>query len=126
MSKEKKEIEVSVEEQKLVAAEEAIIAEAEGIKAKYKLKKVFRIEVENEETGEFDIIAYLRKPNLKEFTAFTTIAEKGDKISALKMLLTNVFVEGNKLVLSDDDYFLAALSQIEEIINVQASRIKKF
>ena len=56
---------------------------------------------------------------------FTKLAEK-DNLAALKILMENVFLEGNKDVYEDDDNFMGAIAQVQEIVNVQASRIKKF
>ena len=100
------------------------IEAAEKVKKKFNVKKVFLIGVQDEDTGEW-LEGYFRKPNLKEFSMFTTVAQK-DKIQALQVLMTNVFLQGDKRLIEEDDYFLSAMSQIEEIVNVQASRIKKF
>lgn len=121
-----KEIEENVE---LIAEQDAEemakhIETAERLKKTYNLKKIYLIQVEDEDTGEW-YEAYFRKPNLKEFSMFTTIAQKGDRIQALQTLMKNIFVDGNKLVIEEDDLFLAAMSQIEDILSVQASKIKK-
>ena len=85
---------------------------------------MFCIEVEDEDSGEW-VAAWVQKPNLKVFSMFSKIAQE-DNIKALKVLLTNIFLEGDKRILEDDDFFLAAMSQLEEIVSVQASRIKKY
>ena len=85
---------------------------------------MFFIEIEDEFTGDW-VGAWIRKPNLKEFSMFTKLAEK-DNLAALKILMENVFLEGNKDVYEDDDNFMGAIAQVQEIVNVQASRIKKF
>ena len=105
-------------------ATEVLIAKADGIKKKWNTKKVFLIEVEDEDTGEW-IGAWIRKPNLKEFSMFTKLAEK-DNLLALKTLITNIFLEGDKKIYEDDEYFLGAIAQVQDIVSVQASRIKKF
>jgi len=119
------ELKVSTEEEALVKEEETRQAVAEKLKTKHKTRKVFFIEVESEEVEGEWLSAYFRKPNLKEYSYFTTLAQK-DKIMALQDLMRKIFLEGDKDILEDDDYFLAAMTQIEEIINVQASRIKKY
>lgn len=116
--------EVSKEESEEIQREEEIAKKAEVLKKKHSTKKIFFIEVEDEDTGEW-VGGYLRKPNLKEYSLFASIAPK-DKISALKTLMTNIFLDGDERLLSDDDYFLSAMGQLEDIVNVQASRIKKY
>ena len=129
MDKEKikaEEIEIVETAEQIAEAKESedLAAKAESIKKKWNVKKVFLIEIEDEDTGEW-IGAWIRKANLKEFSMFTKLAEK-DNLLALKNLMTNIFLEGNKAVYEDDEYFLAAIAQVQEIVNVQASRIKKF
>ncbi len=112
-------------EQKAIAKEaEELLLKAESVKKKWGAKRVFFIEIEDEFTGDW-VGAWIRKPNLKEFSMFTKLAEK-DNLAALKILMENVFLEGNKDVYEDDDNFMGAIAQVQEIVNVQASRIKKF
>lgn len=103
---------------------DADLKKAEILKKNYKTKRVFLIEVEDEDTGEW-IGGWIRRPNLKEFSMFTKLAQK-DNLSALQTLMTNIFLEGDRRIYEDDDYFLGAIAQIQDIVNVQASRIKKF
>jgi DNA mismatch repair ATPase MutS len=125
MSEETKELEINLAEEEEAFKEiEAKEKYAEKLKKLHSTKRVFCIEVEDEDTGEWKE-AWFRKPKLKEFSMFTTIAQK-DKIQALQTLMRNIFIDGDKNVIDDDDYFLSAMSQVEEIVNVQASKIKKF
>ena len=135
MSKEveEKEVEVIVTEEEQ-AVIDALVAEEEAasrIKKKYasdsskNVKKVFHIEVQDEDDEEKWVGAWFSKPTLKLFSQFSKNAQK-DRVNALKVLLVNLFLEGDRLLLDDDDYFLAAMGQIEEIVNVQQARIKKF
>ena len=127
MTKEKEiKLKVSKEEKEMLAKEEEILARCEKVKKREGLKKVFYIEVQDEDNEEEWIGAIFRKPKLKEFSYFTTLAQKGDKVFALQDLMKKIFVEGDSRIIEDDDYFLSAMTQVEEIINVQASRIKKY
>ena len=132
MSEEKKEIEEIVVDVDSatelsaaeIEAEEALIVKADRVKEKHKVKKVFFIEVEDEDTGEW-IGAWLRKPKLMEFSMFTKMSEK-DNLQALKTLITSIFLEGDRRIYEDDDFFMGAISQVQDIVNVQRSKIKKF
>ena len=117
-------VEISEEEKKLVEQEQKNQEKAEKLKSIHKKRKVFLIEVDDEDSGEW-LSAWFKKPTLKQFSMFTTIAQK-DKIQALQTLMKNIFIEGNEEIINDDDYFLSAMTQIEEIVNVSASRIKKY
>lgn len=121
------EVEINDVDAKFVEEQDLLLAQAEKIKKKYKIKKTFLIEVEDEDSEDEDawVKAWIRKPTLKEFSAFSKIAQN-DNIGGLKVLLTNIFLEGDKRILEDDEFFLSAMTQLEAIINVQASRIKKF
>jgi len=122
----KKQIEIKESEsEKLELAKiEKLQSDAERLKKTYSLKKVFYISTEDEDSGE-EIGAFFRKPSLKEFSQFSSISQK-DSIAGIQNLMNNVFLEGNKLVIEDDDYFLACMQQIESIVQVQASTVKKF
>ena len=114
-----------------IQEEDEVRKEAENVAKKHnlKLKKLFKISVfdedsEDNEDGEWRS-CYVRKPKLSEFSMFTKLAET-DKINALKTVLNTVFVEGDRKILEDDDCFMGAMLQIEPIMNVYASKIKKF
>lgn len=119
-------------EEERIQEEESLRKEAENVARKHgikSIKKIFKISVfdedsENNEDGEW-ISCYVRKPKLSEFSMFTKLAET-DKINALKTVLNTVFIEGDKKILEDDDCFMGAMLQVEPIMNVYASKIKKF
>jgi hypothetical protein len=141
MSEVKEEIEIVVTEEQQELVDATIAADkledeaAARIKAKYasdstkNVKKIFHIEVRDEDDDEDGnpvwVGAYFGKPTLSLFSQFSKNAQK-DRINALKVLLVNLFLEGDRRLLDDDDYFLAAMGQIEDIVNVQQARIKKF
>jgi len=124
------EVVVSAEEQAQIDAYEEESKIAENIKKKYSsdksrnVKKVYYIEVQDEDTDEW-VGAWFSKPTLKLFSQFSKNAQK-DRINSLKVMLVNLFLEGDKRLIEDDDYFLSAMSQIEDVVHVQQSRIKKF
>ena len=121
------EVEINDVDAKFVEEQDLLLAQAEKIKKKYKIKKTFLIEVEDEDSEDVDAWAkgWVRKPTLKEYSAFSKISQN-DNIGGLKVLLTNIFLEGDKRILEEDDFFLSAMTQLEQIISVQTSRIKKF
>jgi len=121
------EVEINDVDAKFVEEQDLLLAQAEKIKKKYKIKKTFLIEVEDEDSEDEDawVKAWIRKPTLKEYSAFSKISQN-DNIGGLKVLLTNIFLEGDKRILEEDDFFLSAMTQLEQIISVQTSRIKKF
>ena len=137
MSEVKEEIEIVVTEEQQELVDATIAADkledeaAARIKAKYasdstkNVKRIFHIEVEDEENDGEWVGAYFSKPTLKLFSQFSKNQAK-DRINALKVLLVNLFLEGDRRLLDDDDYFLAAMGQIEAIVHVQSSRIKKY
>ena len=122
---------VTEEEQKVIDKVVADEEAASRIKKKYasdstkNVKKVFHIEVQDEDDENVWVGAYFSKPTLSLFSQFSKNAAK-DRINALKVLLVNLFLEGDRKLLYDDDYFLAAMGQIEEVVQVQQARIKKY
>ena len=102
---------------------EKLALEAENIKKSSGEKKVFLISTINDDNEE--VSAWFRRPTLKEFSDFTSISQK-DSIAGIRSLMDDVFISGNKDIIDDDYCFLASMSQIEGIIHIQASTIKKF
>lgn len=129
--------EVLSEEELEAKEEEELKSKATKIARKYGIKstkKLFMISVfdedvdeedeENEEGGKWRH-GWLRKPSLSDFSMFTKLAET-DKIDALKSILNTVWLQGDDKILQDDDCMMSAMLQIEPIMNVFASKIKKF
>ena len=48
-----------------------------------------------------------------------------DPLGFAEVILQNCMVGGDKEVAQDDDYFLSAAGQLEELMNVKSSEIKK-
>jgi len=121
--------ELEAKEEKELKDKAIKIARKHGLKS---IKKVFMLSVFDEdfegENGEEDgqwIDGWVRKPDLSDFSMFTKLAET-DKINALKSILNTVWLEGDRKILEDDDCMMSAMLQIEPIMNVFASKIKKF
>lgn len=138
MAREKKETS-AVEEQKKPAAieftsdvnvplevREAIVEKATELKEKHKLRKVFVVVVEGEEGDEKPLyIAYLRRPGLMHFSQYMNFIQK-DVVQANKMLATNVFLDGDKELIDDDDLFLyGTMAQLNTLIESRNSEMVK-
>lgn len=138
MAREKKES-PAVEEQKNPAAieftsevnvplevREAIVEKASELKEKYKLRKVFVVVVEGEEGDSKPLyIAYLRRPSLMHFSQYMNFIQK-DMVQANKMLATNVFLDGDRELIDDDDLFLyGTMVQLNTLIESRNSEMVK-
>ncbi|MEM6734480.1 MAG: hypothetical protein AAF620_00280 [Bacteroidota bacterium] len=101
--------------------------EAEKIKKKHRQSKVYLIEVFGDEEDEKEVYrAWIRKPNLQEFSAFTSMAAKSEVIPGGKVIINSCFLEGDEEIKNDDDIFLGAVNQLEELLKVRSATIKKF
>jgi len=85
---------------------------------KEKYGKVFGIVID-------DHIAYLRKPDRK-ILGFASVAGKTSNIKFNETLLNNCWLGGSELIKTDDDLFLAACTQLAEIINFKQADLVNF
>lgn len=109
-----------------IEVREEIIRKAEELKAKHKLRKIFIVLVEGEEDEKPLYIAYLRRPTLPHFSQYMNFVQK-DIIQANKSLAENVFLAGDRELITDDDLFLyGTMQQLTEIISSRnAEMVKK-
>ena len=105
---------------------ENLKAEADKVKKKHKVGKVFLISVEGEGGDEKDEYrAWIKKPDLKTVSMFTKLVQK-DAVQAIKSVLNTCFLEGDIEIKNDDDIFIGAMGQMEEIMRTRQSKIAKF
>ncbi len=71
-----------------------------------------------------DKIAYVRSPSRKEISASGTIAQS-DPLQSNEFLLNACWLGGDNDILEDDSYFLGAVAQLEEIVDIKKGSIKK-
>ena len=97
------------------------------LKAKCNVKKVFVVIVQgNAEDGEKPYyIAYLRRPNLMQFSQYMTFVQK-DLVQANQMLARNIFLDGDKELIEDEELFLyGTMNQLNHVIDARNSDIVK-
>lgn len=97
------------------------------LKAKFNVKKVFVVIVEgNVNEGEKPVyIAYLRRPNLMQFSQYMTFAQK-DLVQANQMLAQNIFLDGDKELIDDEELFLyGTMNQLNHVIDARNSDLVK-
>lgn len=106
---------------------EEIIKKAEAIKAQNKLRKIFVIIVQGEEGDSKPLyIGYFRRPSLMHFSQYMNFAQK-DMIQANMMLANNIFIEGDREMISDEDLFLyGTMNQLNQLLEARnADLVKK-
>lgn len=82
---------------------------------KSKHGELFEISVE-------DKSCILRHPNRKDLSYVSVVK---DPIKMSETLMKQLWVEGDKEILEDDQYFLAAIPKMEEVLKVKEAQIKK-
>ena len=107
----------------LLAKEEANKEEAEAVKKMFSVKSVFKVEVEDE--GDEWICGWLRSPNISDFSMFTKLADT-DRINALKSTFNSLWLKGDERIIKDEQFLLAAMLQVDEVMSIKASRVSKF
>lgn len=89
-----------------------------------------QIEAWKEKHGEVFLLevadkkAYIRSPKRKELSASATVGAN-DAMKTNEFLLKACWLEGDKEIQEVDSYFLGAVSQLEQIIEVKQATIKK-
>lgn len=104
-----------------------IALKANELKAKYNVKKVFVVIVEGDtESGEKPYyIAYLRRPNLMQFSQYMTFVQK-DLVQANQMLAQNIFLDGDKELIDNEELFLyGTMNQLNHVIDARNSDLVK-
>ena len=98
------------------------------LKEKFGVKKVFVIVVEGDVAdGEKPLyIGYFRRPNLMQFSVYMNFVQK-DLIQANKQLAMNVFLDGDRELVDDEDLFLyGTMQQLSHVIDSRnADMVKK-
>ena len=105
----------------------AIAEKIKELKAKHGVKKVFVVVVEGDEDDEKPLyIGYFRRPNLMQFSVYMNFVQK-DLVQANKQLATNVFLDGDRELVDDEDLFLyGTMQQLSHIIDSRnADMVKK-
>lgn len=97
------------------------------LKAKFNIKKVFVVIVEGKADDDEKpyYIAYLRRPNLMQFSQYMTFVQK-DLVQANQMLARNIFLDGDKELIDDEELFLyGTMNQLNHVIDARNSDIVK-
>ena len=97
------------------------------LKAKFNVKTVFVIIVEGRvDEGEKPVyIAYMRRPNLMQFSQYMTFVQK-DLVQANQMLAQNIFLDGDKELIEDEELFLyGTMNQLSHVIDARNSDLVK-
>lgn len=107
---------------------QAIAEKIKELKVKHGVKKVFVIVVEGDVAdGEKPLyIGYFRRPNLMQFSVYMNFVQK-DLIQANKQLAMNVFLDGDRELVDDEDLFLyGTMQQLSHVIDSRnADMVKK-
>lgn len=88
-------------------------------KEKYGNEKVFELVVDDKK-------AVLHKPTRKDLSFASAGSEQGkDGIKFNEVLLKQCWIDGDKEIMDDDDYFLGAVPVLQAIGEVKEAEIKK-
>lgn len=110
-----------------VAVREQISAKIAELKVKNNVKKVFAIIVEGDtEVGEKPYyIGYMRRPNMMQFSQYMNFVQK-DLVQANLMLAQNIFLDGDKELIDDEELFIyGTMQQLNRVIDTRNSDLVK-
>ncbi len=119
-------IEVATEINLPIEVQEEIIKKAESVKAQNKLRKVFVIIVEGEDGDSKPYyIGYFRRPSFMQFSQWMTFTSK-DMIQANLTLARNIFIEGDREMIDDEELFLyGTMNQLSKLLESRNADIVK-
>lgn len=103
-----------------------ISAKIQELKKTHNVKKVFVVVVEGDDDDTKPLyIAYFRRPNLMQFSIYMNFVQK-DLIQANKQLAQNVFLDGDRELVDDEDLFLyGTMQQLSHVIDSRNSDLVK-
>ena len=106
--------------------QEQVTAHANELKKKLKLRKVFAVVVAGEDDSEKPYyIGYFRRPGLMPFSQYMSFVQK-DVVQANKNLAQNIFLEGDRELIDDEELFIYGLmQQIGSIVGSLDSKLVK-
>lgn len=110
-----------------VAVREQISAKIAELKVKNNVKKVFAVIVEGDaEAGEKPYyICYMRRPNMMQFSQYMNFVQK-DLVQANLMLAQNIFLDGDKELIDDEELFIyGTMQQLSRVIDIRNSDLVK-
>lgn len=110
-----------------ITIREQIATKIAELKARHKVKKVFVVIVEGDvDAGEKPYyICYMRRPNMMQFSQYMNFVQK-DLVQANQMLAQNVFLDGDKELIDDEELFLyGTMQQLNHIIDARNSELVK-
>lgn len=88
-----------------------ITEHAKELKKKLKLRKVYAVVVAGDGADDKPYyIAYFRRPGLMPFSQYMNFVQK-DVVQANKNLATNIFLEGDRELIDDEELFIFGLMQ---------------
>jgi hypothetical protein len=83
---------------------------------------VYEIKLSDDNNGF--VYGYIRKPTRNELRPILSIMQN-DMIKASEILLQSVWLGGDELIKTNDDYFLGAMQVLGELIEFKAAELKK-
>lgn len=94
----------------------------EQLKIKHSVDTIYTIEVKGRDGKP--IVAYFKKPSREIVGASLAISGR-NPLSAKEMLLRACFLEGDKQILDDDEYFMGAAVYADDMIDIARATLKK-
>lgn len=70
-----------------------------------------------------DSIGYLKKPNRQTLSAMSQLLK--DPIKSSEFLLNNCWLGGDESIKTDDEKFLAVVSQLGDLVKIKAAKLEK-
>lgn len=105
---------------------ESIKTKIAELKSQHKVRTIMAVVVKGEEgDAKPYYIAYLRRPNMRDFSQYMAFVQK-DMVQANFMLAQNVFVDGDRELINDEELFLFGLqTQLTHLIDSRHSELVK-
>jgi hypothetical protein len=104
---------------------ERMQAKAEEVKKAHKVRRAIYIETNDQDSGEV-VGAWFKRPGAAELEAPTALTQQGQAIGAVRVLAQDCFLEGNRALLEDEEYFIQVLPELQELMPAGLGRLEKY
>lgn len=94
----------------------------ENIKQRLNLKTVYSLIVKGENDQQH--VAFFKKPTRPVLSSYMALVNR-DPMKAREIIFSNCWIEGDEVIKTDEDLYVSALLQIDDLIEIRSAEVKK-
>lgn len=98
--------------------------EMESMCRKHNVDTVYKLLVPKDDTYQLFAVGWLKKPSRTAVSLSMSLEER-DPLKSKEIVLRDAWLEGDQEILSNDELFYSAATQVEKLVNIRIALIKK-